>query len=122
MSDFGDPEAEESREHEDSDDEMPSRAEIAATSERIFGATPLTFSPTDGNDTRSLQKSLSVASGVEAADPSEADLERFDMQRMLSALQGLKEEIAGMPDSHERKRAAARVALGLVYGLNENSD
>ncbi|KAG2364414.1 hypothetical protein BDR07DRAFT_1401652 [Suillus spraguei] len=122
MSDFGDPEAEESREHEDSDDEMPSRAEIAATSERIFGATPLTFSPTDGNDTRSLQKSLSVASGVEAADPSEADLERFDMQRMLSALQGLKEEIAGMPDSHERKRAAARVALGLVYGLNGNSD
>lgn len=122
VSDFGDPEAEEFRKHEDSDDEMPSHAEITATSERIFGATPLTFSPTDGNDTCSQQKDPTAPSGVEAADPSEADLERFDLQRMLSALQGLKEEIAGMPDSQERKRAAARVALGLVYGLNGNSD
>lgn len=120
ISDFGDPEADESHKHEDSGDEIPSNAEIAATSERIFGATHLTFSPTDGNDTRSLQKNLSV--GFEAADPSEADLERFDLQSMLSALQGLKEEIAGMPDSRERKRAAARVALGLVYGLDENSN
>lgn len=115
VSDFGDPEAEESHKHEDSDNEIPSTAEIAATSERIFGATQLTFSPTDG-------KNPSVPSGIEAADPSEADLERFDLQNMLSALQGLKEEIAGMPDSQERKRAAARVALGLVYGLDGNSD
>lgn len=122
VSDFGDPEAEESHKHEDSDNEIPSIAEIAATSERIFGATQLTFSPTDGNDTRSLQENPSVPSGFEAADPPEADLERFDLQNMLSALQGLKEEIAGMPDSQERKRAAARVALGLVYGLDGTSD
>ncbi|KAG1822828.1 uncharacterized protein BJ212DRAFT_830260 [Suillus subaureus] len=122
VSDFGDPEAEESHEREDSSDEMPSNAEIAATSKRIFGATPLTFSSTDGNGTCSLQENLSVPSEVEAVDPSEADLERFDLQRMLSALQGLKEEIAGMSDSQERKRAAARVALGLVYGLDGNSD
>ncbi|KAG1751201.1 hypothetical protein EDB19DRAFT_1904062 [Suillus lakei] len=122
VSDFGDPEAEEFHKHEDLGDEIPSNAEIAATSERIFGATPLTFSPTDGNDTRSLQENLPVLSEVEVADPSEADLERFDLQSMLSALQGLKEEIAGMPDSQERKRAAARVALGLVYGLDGNSN
>ncbi|KAG1872458.1 hypothetical protein DFJ58DRAFT_439449 [Suillus subalutaceus] len=121
VSDFGDPEAEGS-EHDDSGNEMPSNAEIAATSKRIFGATPLAFSSTDANNTCSLQENLSVPSEVEAADPSEADLERFDLQRMLSALQGLKEEIAGMPDSQERKRAAARVALGLVYGLDGNSD
>ncbi|KAG2046452.1 hypothetical protein BDR06DRAFT_190745 [Suillus hirtellus] len=122
VSDFGDPEAEESHKHEDSSDEMPSNAEIAATSERIFGATSLAFSPTDENDVGSLQGDLSVPSEVETADPPETDLERFDLQSMLSALQGLKEEIAGMPDSQERKRAAARVALGLVYGLNGNSD
>lgn len=122
VSDFGDLKAEESHKHEDSGDEMPSNAEIAATSKRIFGATPLAFSSTDRNDTSSLQENLFVPSEVEAADPSEADLERFDLQRMLSALQGLKEEIAGMPDSQERKRAAARVALGLVYGLDGNSD
>ncbi|KAG2156017.1 uncharacterized protein EDB93DRAFT_1129346 [Suillus bovinus] len=122
VSDFGDPEVEESHKREDSDDEMPSNSEIAATSERIFGATSLTFSPTDGNNTCPLQEDLFVPSEVEAADASETDLERFDLQSMLSALQGLKEEIAGMPDSQERKRAAARVALGLVYGLNGNSD
>ncbi|KAG2129138.1 hypothetical protein DEU56DRAFT_499606 [Suillus clintonianus] len=121
VSDFGDPEAEESHKHEDSGDDLPSNAEIAATSERIFGAIPLAFSPTEGNDTRSLQENLPLPSEVEVADPLEADLERFDLQSMLSALQGLKEEIAGMPDSQERKRAAARVALGLVYGLDGNS-
>lgn len=121
VSDLGDPEVEESHKQEDSSDEMPSNAEIAATSERIFGATSLAFSPTDENDVCSLQEDLSVPSEV-TADPSETDLERFDLQSMLSALQGLKEEIAEMPDSQERKRAAARVALGLVYGLNGNSD
>lgn len=119
--DLGDPEAEESHKYEDSDDEMPSNAEIAATSERIFGTSP-TFSSTNGNDTRSLQGNLPVPSEVEATDPSEADLERFDLQSILSTLQGLKEEIAGMPDSQERKRAAARVALGLVYGLDGHPD
>ncbi|KAG1745958.1 uncharacterized protein EDB91DRAFT_1119769 [Suillus paluster] len=122
VSDFGDTEAEEPHKQEDSDDEMPSNAEITATSKRIFGATPLVFSPNDENDIRSLQENLPLPSEVEVADPSEADLERLDLQSMLSALQGLKEEIAGMPDSQERKRAAARVALGLVYGLDGNSN
>ncbi|OJA17979.1 hypothetical protein AZE42_08945, partial [Rhizopogon vesiculosus] len=122
VSDFGNPEPEESHNKEDSDDEMPSNAEIAATSKRIFGAIPLALSPVDGNDIRSLQENLPLPSEVEvAAEPSEADLERLDLQSMLSALQGLKEEIAGMPDSRERKKAAARVALGLVYGLDEDS-
>lgn len=121
VSEFENPEPEEAHNKEDSDDEMPSSAEIAATSKRIFGTRPLALSPTD--DTLSLQGNLPLPpSEVEvAADPSEADLEHLDLQSMLSALQGLKEEIAEMPDSRERKRAAARVALGLVYGLDGNS-
>jgi hypothetical protein len=120
--DFGNPETEESPNEEDSDDEMPSSAEIAATSKRIFGTVPLALSPTDGSDIRSPQENLPLPSEVEVtADPSEAGLERLDLQSMLSALQGLREEIAGMSDSRERKRAAARVALGLVYGLDGDS-
>jgi hypothetical protein len=34
----------------------------------------------------------------------------------------MKEEIAGMTDDEERRRAAARVALGLVYGLQRDED
>ena len=34
----------------------------------------------------------------------------------------MKEEIAGMEDEEERRRAAARVALGLVYGLRKEEE
>ena len=123
VSDFENPEPEESHNQEDSEDEMPSGVEIAVTSKRIFGAVPLALSPIDGNDIRSLQENLPLAFEVDVgADPSEADLERLDLQSMLSAIQGLKEEISGMPDSQERRKAAARVALGLVYGLDGNSN
>ena len=119
VSDLGNPELEESHNKRDSDDDMPSSAEIAAASKRIFGVTPLARSPTD--DARSPQGNLLPSEVEVAADPSEADLERLDLQSMLSALQGFKEEIAGISDSRERERAAARVALGLVYGLDGNS-
>ncbi|KAI0669244.1 hypothetical protein C8Q78DRAFT_1095594 [Trametes maxima] len=46
----------------------------------------------------------------------------FDLSRVFSALQGMKAEIAGMEDEEERRRAAARVALGLVYGLGASGD
>ncbi|KAI0647772.1 hypothetical protein C8Q79DRAFT_924871 [Trametes meyenii] len=46
----------------------------------------------------------------------------FDLSRVFNALQGMKAEIAGMDDEEERRRAAARVALGLVYGLGASGD
>jgi hypothetical protein len=45
----------------------------------------------------------------------------FDLSRVLSALEGMKDEVAQIEDEGERRRAAARVALGLVYGLEGNT-
>jgi hypothetical protein len=41
----------------------------------------------------------------------------LDLGSVVTALEGMKAEIAGMTDDGERRKAAARVALGLVYGL-----
>ncbi|CAA7262934.1 unnamed protein product [Cyclocybe aegerita] len=41
----------------------------------------------------------------------------FDLEKVFGALQQYKSEIAGMANEEERRRAAAKVALGLVYGL-----
>lgn len=133
VSDFGDPDTETcheraggpcSSEHNGSEhenDEMPTTDEIAETSRRIFGSVPLTASPTvdrkktvlsDGDgDLEALIRESSEGDDL-------PDLRRFDLQEVLSSLQGLKEEIAGMSDDKERRKAAARVALGLVYGLD----
>jgi len=99
-------------------EDMPLRVEVAETSRKIFGTMPLLLSPTqergDGTPSRGCP---GEELDVEMAD---ADLERFDLQGVLGALQGLKEEISGMPDK-ERRKATARVALGLAYGLDSNS-
>ena len=50
-------------------------------------------------------------------DPDDYEMAPFDLSRVMSALQGMKEEIAGMENEDERRKAAAKVALGLVYGL-----
>ena len=60
-----------------------------------------------------------------AVDEHEADdfeFEQFDFSKVLGALQGVKEEIAGMAGEDERRKAAARVALGLVYGLRKEDE
>ena len=52
-------------------------------------------------------------------DPHDGDdfeFGAFDLSRVLGAVQAMKEEISGMTDEGERRKAAARVALGLVYG------
>ena len=58
----------------------------------------------------------------DADDDDDYELGAFDLSRVLGALQGMKEEIAGMQDEDERRRAAARVALGLVYGLQKEDE
>ncbi|EED81027.1 predicted protein [Postia placenta Mad-698-R] len=109
----------------DADDpDLPSRAEIEETSRRIFGsAAPL--------PTPHLSLSNANASAISADehdsfelhdDDDDFEMSAFDLSRVLSALQGMKEEIGGMSDEGERRRAAARVALGLVYGLQADRD
>ncbi len=39
----------------------------------------------------------------------------------MNALQGMKAEIADMEEESERRKAAARIALGLVYGLERDA-
>ena len=45
----------------------------------------------------------------------------LDMTGILSALDAMKEEVSSIGDTRERRRAAARVALGFVYGLEETN-
>ncbi|KAL4073094.1 hypothetical protein V8B97DRAFT_179148 [Scleroderma yunnanense] len=137
VSDFDDPDtdvsshermgpcATEHRENEDEDEEQPTTAEIAETSRRIFGSVPLTASPTVDRSTVSLLRATLPSEDdhfealmKECDEGAHPDLGRFDLQEMLSALQELKEEIAGMSDDKARRKAAARVALGFAYGLD----
>ncbi|KAF9242505.1 hypothetical protein BU15DRAFT_60244 [Melanogaster broomeanus] len=83
VSDFGDMDKEtSSREHsfdsgdDDGDEDMPSAAEIAETSRRIFGSFPLSLSPTQEQGTRASDDDLS-------AEMTEADFERFDLHSVL---------------------------------------
>ena len=55
-------------------------------------------------------------------DDEDFELGAFDLTKVLGALQGMKEQIASMDDENERKRAAAKVALGLVYGLQKEDE
>lgn len=123
-----------STEHTESkpeDDEIPTTSEIAETSRRIFGSVPLTASPTVDRSTSSLSQPkqatllddedkdvLEALIGERGEDDEVPDLGKFDLQGVLGALQELKEEIAGMSDDKARRKEAARVALGLVYGLD----
>ncbi len=134
--------------NDDGDPDLPSRAEVLATSRRLFGGL-LTLSPAptsstlagldttptregpsntqpaaahpplQPSETASADSSVDLSLDHEDADESFA---AFDLSRVLSALQGMKDEIAGMEDEDERRRAAARVALGLVYGLGAGGD
>jgi hypothetical protein len=127
VSDFGDRGAEE----EEEDPDLPSEAEIQATSARIFGPT---LSPTSypANRTRPPTQSQSqptATSSTSFTHPNELPEEEtgyevgnFDLSRVLNALQNMKEEISGMENEDERRKAAAKAALGLVYGLERQKD
>ncbi|KAJ3773790.1 hypothetical protein FB446DRAFT_731390 [Lentinula raphanica] len=93
---------------DDSDEGLPSQTEIRATAQRIFG--PL---PSSSSSLPNLE-SLDVEEGHTEFD-DDMDL---DLTHMVSAIQGMKAEISGIENMDERKKAAARVALGLVYGLD----
>ncbi|KAH9933210.1 uncharacterized protein BXZ73DRAFT_77369 [Epithele typhae] len=118
--------------NEGGDPDLPSRAEIFETSRRLFGAGA--FAPAPDDPTPLASTSAPAARAPEPRSPTAADADAaadlsldtddgeesfaaLDLSRVFSVLQGMKDEIAGMDDEDERRRAAARVALGLVYGL-----
>lgn len=81
------------------DDDMPTTEEILLTSQRIFGK-PMTFKEGDHGDEE------------QEGGPSD-----FDLGSIMGALQSMKDEISSITDEEEKRKAAARVALGLVWGL-----
>ncbi|KAJ3987933.1 hypothetical protein F5890DRAFT_1622021 [Lentinula detonsa] len=89
---------------EDNDDGLPTQIEIRASAQRIFGSLP--------------SSSLSTSKKYDAisAEESNAELHEFDddMDFDLTHMA----EISEMEDMDDRRKAAARVALGLVYGLD----
>lgn len=113
---------------EDSDLELPSEVDIKSTAARIFGA----YHPsTDADASQAFPSSSQSANSISHVDSSfhdamksfdsELDIHKapFDLSRVFSVLEGMKEEVALIPDQAEREKAAARVALALVYGLDE---
>lgn len=84
---------------EDDEDQnyLPSEEEVLKTAGEIFGTTdlPETFRFEDADD----------------------QFAPFDLSRVFDALQAMKAEIANIDNEDERRKAAAKVALGLVYGL-----
>lgn len=100
------------------DEDLPTREEIMEASSRIFGSKP---------GPRVLGTSQVVEDGelgsrISGAEFEEYETSPFDLSRVLGALQQMKEEISEIGDEDERRRAAARVALGLVYGLEVQGD
>ncbi|KAF8895331.1 hypothetical protein BD779DRAFT_1498926 [Infundibulicybe gibba] len=95
------------QDNESDDDGLPTQDEIRATSSRIF----------EGHD-----NSTGIHPEVDSAGKDDYDMAPFDLSKVLGALQGMKAEIANMEDEGERRKAAARVALGLVYGLDASAE
>jgi hypothetical protein len=95
-------------------DDLPSRAEIEVTSKRLFSGSTLPTAPSPNPSENEHS--------FDHLDEDDFELSAFDLSRVFSALQVMKEEISEIKDDGERRKAAARVALGLVHGLQENKD
>ena len=115
---------------EGDDTDLPSQDEIQATTRRLFGSTP-SHLPTSTSEAKQRHLSATGISDLGASpapststlgDDDDFEFSQFDLSRVFSALQVMKEEISDITDDAERRRAAARVALGLVYGLQRDED
>jgi len=115
---------------EGDDTDLPSQPEIQATTRRLFSSTPshLPSSTSESKqqypatNTSDLGVSPAPSASTLCDDDDDFEFSKFDLSRVLGALQVMKEEISEMTDDAERRRAAARVALGLVYGLQGDED
>jgi len=94
----------------DGDEGLPTQEEIAATSRLLFGD-----QASGSMDSTEFSLTAGGIDGSGGAEPYE--LAPFDLSKVLGALQEMKAEIGMMDNEGERRKAAARVALGLVYGL-----
>ena len=81
------------------DDDLPTKEEIRKASAQIFG------------------KSTKGVPATESGPVPEDTEPSFDLSQVMSVMQQFKTDIAGMDNEEERRRAAATVALGLLYGL-----
>jgi hypothetical protein len=115
---------------EGDDTDLPSQGEIQATTRRLFGSTPPHL-PTSTPESKQRHISPTSISDLGASpapstpalgDDDDFEISQFDLSRVFNALQVMKEEISDITDDTERRRAAARVALGLVYGLQRDED
>lgn len=104
---------------DDEDEDLPTRDEIYETSSRIFGKN-ISRSPAGFQQIYDTGSSLELREAE--VDDADYALAPFDLSRVLGTLQQMKEDISGIGDEGERRRAAARVALGLVYGLEAEGD
>jgi hypothetical protein len=105
---------------DDKDEDLPTRDEILETSSRIFGQRGQPSSTTDSQGFELLGKTGEDEAQLDGDD--EYDMPQFDLSKVLGTLQQMKEEISEMENEDERRKAAARVALGLVYGLEAKDD
>ncbi|KAF8799000.1 hypothetical protein BYT27DRAFT_6887396 [Phlegmacium glaucopus] len=96
----------------DDDNDLPTREEIRETSAKIFGTVPSQKKGEGATATVVEAESLPgvTQEGLDGNAP-------FDLSQVMSALQQFKTDISGMDNEEERRKAAAKVALGLVYGL-----
>jgi hypothetical protein len=56
------------------------------------------------------------------SEGEDSDIPPFDLTRVFHSLQAVRGEIAGMDDEEERRKMAAKVALGFVYGMDMDVD
>jgi hypothetical protein len=90
--------------------DLPSHLEVRAVSALIFGNASLADA--------AVPNAISGVEGSAGSLGAEGEVDpAFDLSRVLASLENMREEISLIPDDEERRRAAARVALGLVYGL-----
>lgn len=55
--------------------------------------------------------------GIRDDDDDDDDTGRYDFSHVLAGLDDARSKIAGIEDEHERRKAAAKVALSLAYGF-----
>ena len=113
---------------EGDDTDLPSQDEIQATTRRIFGPPPPFPTSTSTSKQQLSATNISDLGASPATstsmlgDDDDFEFPQFDLSRVFSALQVMKEEISDITDDGERRKAAARIALGLVYGLQRDED
>jgi len=106
----------------------PSEHTSAFSSEEAFGFEPLgddddfpfgAGSPSTSQPILGGPASASDENEDDDSQPDDADtLEKFDLAQILSHLEAMKEEIAGIEDLDQRRRLAAKVTLGLFGGID----